>query len=98
MNNSVAQLQKERAELETECDTIVSAIRDLRQRAREKTIVAQDTRQSLAQSEIDYWQRGIAEHQTRLMNVQGKLGALNKRLREQHVNNNGAKQQSCAEE
>ena len=92
MNDSLSQLQAERETLETERDQILSAIRDLRQRARAKSIVAADTRQPLAQSEIGYWQRGISTHQAQLMDVQGKLGAFNKRLREQHANGSRTRQ------
>ena len=92
MSDTIAQLQAERAKLETEHTNLLTAIRDLRQRAREKSLIAADTRTPLAQSEIAHWQRGIREHQTKLMSAQSRIGVVNKRLREQHAaSNNGSR-------
>ena len=67
--------------LERERDSIIAAIHELRQRARQKSLEAESTRQPLPASEIKFWQNGIAKHQADLMAVQQKIGAVNKLLK-----------------
>src|SRR5262249_52177001 len=75
---TLGELLHEKSVLEREHASITTAIRELRERARAKSITASDTRISLPQSEIEFWQRGIAGYQADLMEIQGRIGALNK--------------------
>jgi hypothetical protein len=75
------ELLAERTRLEKEHRGILEQIRELRKRAKDKTIIAADTRQPLDPTEVEFWQRGIKENQTLLMKAQAELGALNKRIR-----------------
>ena len=67
--------------LERERDSIIAAIHELRQRARQKSLEAEATHQPLPAAEIKFWQNGIATHQAELMSVQQKIGAVNKQLK-----------------
>jgi hypothetical protein len=78
---SLPELLAERSRLEKEHRGILEQIHELRKRAKEKTIIASDTRRPLDPTEVEFWQRGIKENQTLLMKVQSELGALNKRIR-----------------
>jgi hypothetical protein len=79
--SDLAQLQHDKASLEREHTGIVEAIHQLRARARQRSLEASSTRQPLPESEIKFWQEGIKEQQTKLMETQGKLGAINKAIR-----------------
>jgi hypothetical protein len=75
------ELLADRTRLEKEHRGILEQIHELRKRAKEKTIIASDTRRPLDPTEVEFWQRGIKENQALLMKVQSELGALNKRIR-----------------
>jgi hypothetical protein len=77
----LSELQSAKAALEKERDTIVAEIHQLRQRAKQKSLEASATRTPLAETEIAFWRDGIAACQRRLMEVQGRLGEINKALR-----------------
>lgn len=79
--SDLPQLQHQKSVLESEHAGIVSAIHELRQRARQKSIEASATRTPLPEPEIQYWKTNIAKNQTELMAVQTKLAAVNKELR-----------------
>ena len=75
------ELLADRTRLEKEHRGILDQIRELRKRAKEKTIIASDTRQPIDPTEVEFWQRGIRENQALLMKAQAELGSLNKRIR-----------------
>jgi hypothetical protein len=79
--SDLSQLQRDKSALEHECDSITAAIRELRQRARQKSLEASTTRMPLPETEVAFWQKGIKEYQAKLMVAQGKLAAVNKELR-----------------
>jgi predicted RNase H-like nuclease (RuvC/YqgF family) len=79
--SDLAELQHQKSVLEREHSGIVSAIHELRARAKQKSIEAATTRSPLPETEIAFWRNGIAKLQTELMAVQTKLAAVNKELR-----------------
>jgi hypothetical protein len=79
--SDLSQLQRDKAALEREHAGIVSAIHELRERARKVSIEAGMTPRHVEDTEKDFWRNGIAKLQTELMEVQGKIAAINKELR-----------------
>jgi hypothetical protein len=77
----LSQLQHEKSVLEREHAGIVSAIHELRERARKVSIEAGMTRRHVEDTEKDFWRNGIAKLQTELLEVQGRIAAVNKELR-----------------
>jgi hypothetical protein len=80
--NAIGKLEHEKSVLEREHASIVEAIHELRQRARQKSLEASSTRTPLPETEIAFWKDNIKKSQSELMAVQSKLGAVNKALRE----------------
>ena len=78
---SAPELEGELRALEKEHTKIVEAIHGLRRRARDATIVAAQTHASLNPQEISFWQKGIADNQRQLLEVQAGIGVLKKELR-----------------
>jgi hypothetical protein len=83
----LAELQHELSIYERERDSIVSAIHELRARARKKSIEAAATRSLLPETEIAFWRDGIARHQAELMATQARIAATNKALRQARAAN-----------
>ena len=79
--SDLSELQSQKATLEHEHASIVSAIHELRERARKVSIEAGTTRRHVEDTEKDFWRNGIAKHQAELLEVQGKLAATNKEIR-----------------
>jgi hypothetical protein len=78
---SAPELEGELRALEKEHTKIVEAIHGLRRRTRDATIVATQTHASLNPQEISFWQKGIADNQRQLLEVQATIGAIKKELR-----------------
>jgi hypothetical protein len=78
---TVPALEGELCALEKERTKIVEAIHGLRRRARDAPIVAAQTHASLNPQEISFWQKGIADNQRQLLELQAGIGALKKELR-----------------
>jgi hypothetical protein len=79
--SNLTQLQSDRDRLQQKHRETLDAILALRQRAREKALTAESTRQPIKQAEIDFWRRGIKERQAELMRLQAAIGETNKALR-----------------
>jgi hypothetical protein len=85
---SEASLRHKLDVLQREHTSIVGSIHELRQRAREKSIQAADTRTPLPQADIDFWQAKIKASQLELMQIQERIGAVNRSIRASRASTN----------
>jgi hypothetical protein len=88
MSDNISELQSRRDRLQQEHRAILDELLELRQRAKETSLVAQSTRPPIPQTTINYWKAGIKSAQSRLEAVQREFGLVNKALRALHVREN----------